>query len=69
MWTFAVNFLCKVWERFVNGQKVREGGVSRLLQSVFLTVLCRVIKEMLSLSLEPVSELFQLQWSYPHLLR
>lgn len=30
MWTFAVNFLfAKYGERFVNGQKVREGVSSR----------------------------------------
>lgn len=28
MWTFAVNFVfAKYGERFVNGQKIREGGV------------------------------------------
>lgn len=57
------------------GEEKEEGDVeSRLLQSqffFFLTVFVQAgqKKQRLSPSPEPVSELFQLQWSYPHLLR
>lgn len=60
--------LARYGERFVNGQTVEKLVWKRRLQSFFLTVLCRIITKALSLSLAPVSELFQLQRPYPHLL-
>lgn len=60
--------LARYGERFVNGQAVEKLVWKRRLQSFFLTVLCRVTKKALSLSLAPVSELFQLQRPYLQLL-
>lgn len=52
LWTAAVGFVfAKYGERFVNGQKIREGAVKSALQPIVFAVWCRVTEEMLRLPL------------------
>jgi len=66
MWTFAVKFVfAKYGEKFLNGQKIRrrcEVGFCRVDSPH--SIVRGSLRKTLSPSLEPVSELFQLQWSY-----
>ncbi|KAK2097800.1 hypothetical protein P7K49_023251 [Saguinus oedipus] len=61
MWTFAVNFLCaKYGERFINGQKIREGGVKNKIR-VFMTRCqgsrCRSHRDVAGFQSDPVRHL------------
>lgn len=58
-WASAVGAVfAKCGERFVKGQKRREGAMKSALQPTFFAAWCRAIEKMLCLPLESVSELF-----------
>lgn len=55
----------KYGEKFINGQKIRRRCEVGFCRVDFPHSIVRgSLRKMLSPSLEPVSELFQLQWSY-----
>lgn len=57
--------LCKIWGEVYQWAENKTAVWSRLLLSRFSSQYCAgSLRKMLSPSLEPVSELFQLQWSY-----